>query len=89
MKNNALLDILLENVNKKLDVRLVYTHDPEARRPERIFAENTARCPIRLDCDFHDIAEAQAYLTGLQRGFVHCEIKRELKELANEFKNKL
>lgn len=86
MKNNALLDILLENVNKKLDVRLVYMHDPEARRPERIFAENTARCPIRLDCDFHDIAEAQAYLTGLQRGFVHCEIKRELRELANEFR---
>lgn len=86
MKDNALLDILLENVSKKLDVRLVYMHDPDARRPERIFSENPARCPIRLDCDFHDIAEAQAYLTGLQRGFVHCEIKRELKELANEFK---
>lgn len=86
MKNNALIDILLENVNKKLDVRLVYTHDPEARRPERIFSENTARCPIRLDCDFSGIAEVQAYLTGLQRGFVHCEIKRELRELANEFR---
>lgn len=88
MKNNALLDILLENVNKKLDVCLVYAHDPKARRPERIFSENTARCPIRLDCDFSGIGEVQAYLTGLQRGFVHCEIKRELKELANEFKTK-
>ena len=88
MNNNALLDILLENVNKRLDVRLVYKHDHEARRPERIFAENTARCPIRLDCDFRDIAEAQAYLTGLQRGFVHCEIKRELEKLANDFKTK-
>lgn len=86
MNNNALLDILLENVNKKLEVRLAYAHDQKSRRPERIFSENTARCPIRLDCDFRDIAEAQAYLTGLQRGFVHCEIKRELKELAKEFK---
>lgn len=86
MKNKALIDILLENVNKRLDVRLVYTHDQKARRPERIFAENTARCPIRLDCDFSGIAEVQAYLTGLQRGFVHCEIKRELEKLVNEFK---
>lgn len=88
MKNTAYLNILLENVNKKIGARLLYAHTPGTAKPHKVYLENTARCPIRLDCDFYDIAEVYAYLAGLQRGFVTCEIKRELEKLVNDFKTK-